>query len=321
MSVQVALDLGGTTIKAALVSGGTIIASGTLAAHSSEGLGASLPAVEHLVASLLKERHLSPGSISGVGIAFAGPVDAVHRRVVSTNAKFDDAPTLDFEAWVRRAWSTTVAIDNDARLACLGEWKYGAGAGRSNVVTVTLGTGIGSGVVIQGRLLRGAHFQAGSLGGHIPVDVSSGALCTCGNIGCAESVASTWAFRRDLAAMGEKARRQIIGDAAIARSGLKELFTAAGRGIGVAVQLHNRYLRAWGAALVGLVHAYDPEIVILTGGVVASGSALIEELAGYVHGHAWTPGWSTEIVGGRHPDTAALLGAAYLAGGDSIEVI
>ncbi len=321
MIVQIALDLGGTTIKVALVSRGDVVAFAPLDAHAGAGIAESLPRIERAVAGLLEAQGLSQTAIAGVGIAFAGPVDAVRKRVVATNDKFDDAPRVDFAGWIRDAWNVPFAIDNDGRLSCLGEWKFGAGAGHSAVATITLGTGIGSGVVIHDRLLRGPHFLAGSLGGHIPIDFSGGRRCSCGNVGCAEAVASTWALHKDLAELDEGTRRRIIGSRKVEESGLKELFEAASIGDEVALAIRHRYLDAWGATAVALVHAYDPEVVVLDGGALGAGESVVSAVGEYVGTRAWTPGRRTKVTAGRFPNTAALIGAAYLAGGDALEII
>ena len=96
---------------------------------------------------------------------------------------------------LKQNWNVDFFIDNDARLAAVGEWKYGAGKDTDNLVVMTIGTGIGTSVIMNGKLLRGKHFQAGCLGGHFSVKYN-GSMCTCGNSGCVEAYASTWSFKR-----------------------------------------------------------------------------------------------------------------------------
>src|SRR5204862_7534651 len=133
--------------------------------------------------------------LNGIALAFPGIVNPVSKKIISTNKKYDDGPQLNLEEWVSQRWNTAFYIENDARMAVVGEWVFGAGRGSNDIVAVTIGTGIGSSAIIEGRLLRGKHFQAGCLGGHFTVQYN-GNECTCGNIGCVEAQASTWSISR-----------------------------------------------------------------------------------------------------------------------------
>ena len=104
---------------------------------------------------------------------------------------------LDLNLWAKTNWNVPVVIENDARAALIGEWQYGAGKGSDNILMVTLGTGMGSAVLIEGKLLRGRNFLAGNLGGHMSIDFE-GDECNCGNIGCVETAGSTWALSKNL---------------------------------------------------------------------------------------------------------------------------
>ena len=122
-------------------------------------------------------------------------VDPQTNRILSTNAKYDDALNIRLDDWVKQNWAVDFFMDNDARLAAVGEWKFGAGSNTDDLVVMTIGTGIGTSVIMNGKLLRGKHFQAGCLGGHISV-VCNGRQCTCGNKGCVEAYASTWSLKQ-----------------------------------------------------------------------------------------------------------------------------
>lgn len=186
-----AIDLGGTIIKAGLLNGKQLIASCTEQATSKNGLKNNLPVIDSMIFGLLKENNLSVAEVLGIVFSFPGLVDSLRNRVISTNKKYDDAPVIDLPRWAKETWNLPFYLENDARMALLGEWKYGAGKGFDNIVMVTLGTGIGSAVLIEGKLLKGKHFQAGNLGGHFTVNFN-GIICTCGNRGCMEAEASTW---------------------------------------------------------------------------------------------------------------------------------
>jgi glucokinase len=104
--------------------------------------------------------------VLGIGFSFAGLVDSVANRILSTNQKYDDGPETDLVGWAREKWNWPLFALNDARMALLGEWQHGAGKGCTDLVMITLGTGIGSAVLVGEELLKGKHFQAGNLGGH-----------------------------------------------------------------------------------------------------------------------------------------------------------
>ena len=123
--------------------------------------------------------------------AFPGLVDPIHNRVISTNEKYDDACSISLDKWAWENWEVPFCMDNDARFGRSRRMVAGCGPGKNNVVTMTIGTGIGTGVVIDGRLLYGQHFQAGSLGGHFVLDYK-GRRCSCGNNGCVEALSSSF---------------------------------------------------------------------------------------------------------------------------------
>ena len=183
----IAIDLGGTIIKIGLVKGAEILEFNSFPAKAGS-LADNLPVMKTVIDRLLGKWRVSKEELSGIGLAFPGMVNPKEKRVTSTNDKYDDACDIDLASWVYRNWETLFIIDNDARLALAGEWCFGAGRNSRNMVMMTIGTGIGTGVVLDGRIIKGTHYQAGSLGGHIVVDYR-GRRCTCGNIGCVEAMA------------------------------------------------------------------------------------------------------------------------------------
>lgn len=306
MSV-IAVDLGGTKIRACLVDGAELGALESFEARSARGLAGRLPLIEERIQGLMEK---AGGAVDGIALAFPGLVDGRSRRVTATNAKFDDAPSLDLVEWFESRWELPFKLENDARLACLGEWRHGAGRGRESIVTVVLGTGIGTGVVMGGRLLRGSHGQAGSLGGHFVLQVADPPRCTCGNLGCAEAVASTWALRRDLGELPREIRMRLLGDRPLDAYGYAELFESVRKDDPAASRLFDWTCKAWSAQIVSLIHAYDPEIVVITGGVVRSAELFVPRIQEYVAQYAWTPQHQVEITVADNPETSVLLGAA-----------
>ena len=167
--------------------------------------------------------------------------------------------------------------------------------------------------MIQGRLLRGRHAQAGCLGGHLPV-LFNGRRCTCGAIGCAEAEAAGWSLPQVC-----RATRGFDGSPLAKEEPItfERLFHHAACGDPVALEVRERCLAVWGALVVGLIHAYDPEIVVLGGGVMRSSAAILPFLQNYADHHAWTPWGKVRLRPAELGNEAALLGAIPLLGGQT----
>lgn len=219
----------------------------------------------------------------GLGIASPGIVDSIQKRILSIDKKFGDAPDIDLEEWCLQSFNLPFTIENDARSALLGEWKYGNAKSYENAVLMTLGTGVGSAAVMEGQLLRGKHFTAGILGGHSVINYK-GNLCNCGNQGCVETEASTW----NLPVIAKTDHNFTLSE--LSSSPDYELvFKLAEEDDAAAKHLRNRSLQAWAACAVNLIHAYDPEILVLTGGIMASSPQILPYIRQHIETHAWTP--------------------------------
>jgi glucokinase len=193
-------------------------------------------------------------------------------------------------------------------MALLGESYAGAARGSSDVVMMTVGTGIGGVAMIEGKLLHGKHAQAGCLGGHIPA-VFNGRICTCGAIGCAEAEASGWSLPLIVKDWPESTDSTLSRYSNI---GFRELFEEASRGDKVAVAIRDRCLNVWAATAVGLVHAYDPELIVIGGGVMKSADVIIPYIESYVHKYAWTPWGKVQVRAAELGNNAVLMGAVPL---------
>jgi glucokinase len=296
----ITLDLGGTTIKLGLVQDGRLLAATQLEAHSGQGLAGRLPAVQQAIGLLMKEQQLTAGQLVGVGVSIPGIVDSVQKKVLSIDKKYADAPDLDFSAWARETWGLPIVLE--------GEWQYGAARGLADVALMTLGTGVGTSAVIEGKLLRGKHFQAGCLGGHFTINVH-GAACNCGNIGCVEVESSTWSIGEKVKANPLYARSQLQAEPKV---DFAALFRCAEQGDALARQLRDQCLDVWTACAVNLIHAYDPEVLLLSGGIMGSGAYIVPYLQAKIDALAWTPWGRVEVRPASSLDHAALLGAGYL---------
>jgi glucokinase len=243
-----------------------------------------------------------------MAISFPGIVDSVRMKPISINAKFNDAIGFDFTGWAVEKWGCDLIIENDARCALIGEWQYGAGQGFNSLVMVTLGTGVGSSALIEGKLLRGRHFQAGCLGGHFTIDFKGG-NCNCGNAGCVETIASTWSLQ------GVACQHPSFAKSKLAQAeeiDYKLLFSLYRENDPAAIGIATQSMDAWSAAVINLVHAYDPEMVIIGGGIMKSSDIILPYITDKVHKHAWTPWGKVKITSAFYSDSAALPGSAYI---------
>ncbi len=301
-------DIGGSRIKLAVVREGQILARQIEPAQAELPWAARLPALADTWRALCRDAQIELAAIDGVGMGFPSLVDTARSRILDEWGKFPGCADFNLGAWTRSTLGKPLALENDARAALIGEWHEGAGRGCDNVVMVTLGTGIGAAVVMEGRVLRGAHGQVGTLGGHLTVRYG-GRPCVCGNIGCAEAEAST-AVLRELA----RSRLDFTGSnlAQEARLDYESVFRLAASGDSCARALRDHSLTVWSSAIVNLIHAYDPERVIIGGGIMQSSEVILPALRDYVRERAHTAWGHVDVVGCELGDDAALLGCGWL---------
>lgn len=303
----IALDLGGTRIKFGLIEHGILRASANVEVPSSEHFSAVLPIIEGQVAKMMEET--SSARLDGIGMAFPTIVDSDRMRLLYKYVKYNDANDLDLRAWAKATWGAGLVMENDARAALLGEWQQGAGQGTDNLIMVTIGTGVGSAALINGRLLKGSHYLAGNLGGHQNIRFD-GVTCNCGNVGCLESEASSWALpdilKRDpryaesTFAKGEK-------------HDFESVFRLAANGDAFALSVRDRCMEVWAAGILNLIYAYDPERVVIGGGVMHSADIILPFIQNKINHASWLPENAVEVVAAHKPDWAGVLGMGYLA--------
>lgn len=303
-----AIDLGGSHAACAVVKGSVIAARKDIPADGRSGLNGLLPALRETLLDLMQSVSLNSRDCSAVVLGFPGIVSARDARVLATNAKFDDATRVDLRTWARQTFGLLLLLENDARLALLGEYAFGAALGAHDVVMVTLGTGIGGAAMLGGHLLQSRNGLAGTIGGHLPVSLS-GRLCSCGSRGCAESEAST-------AFLPEIYRQHAAGlDGALSNRhsiGFAEVFEAAEDGDRAASATLEHCLTVWSVLTVALIHAYDPEVVVFGGSVLKRAAQILPRLQAYVDAHAWTNGRKVPLRTAALAGDAALLGAIPL---------
>jgi glucokinase len=300
-----AVDVGGTHVSCGAVNGRELLQSTTVETDRRGSLFDLLP----VVARALRRLRTQNGSgFHGIGFGFCGLVDSAAGRIVSTNHKYSDATDLDLIAWARDEFDLPLILENDSRLALLGECQAGAAQGRKDVVMMTLGTGIGTAVIMGGSLVRGKHFQAGVLGGHFTI-VPGGRTCSCGAKGCFEAEASTYALPDVCRTWPGFDTSALAGDAKL---DFVTLLRRADEGDVVATQIRSRCMGLWAACALSLVHAYDPELLILGGGVMKSSFRILRAIQEHVDSSAWTPWGKVQVRPAQLGSNAALLGAVHL---------
>lgn len=309
--LAVGLDVGGTRVKAAGIDRtGSVLASTTAAVP----LGAA-GLVGHIVATV---NDLSPrfGPTASLGIALPGLVDP-RFGARSLPGKLPGLEGFALVESLRRTLEIPVTCLNDGAAATYGEWRYGAGAGLSDVVLLTLGTGVGSGAVVNGRLFANAHLGAAGGLGHLTMD-PAGARCLCGNRGCAETRISATAMINALQDHVSRGVQSVLAKAVLAGPGdvrFENLVAAAMAGDLLATELMERFIRDLGATIVSAVHAFNPSAVVLAGGMTAEPDAFLPQVQAYVTAHAWRYPRDRDIpvLIGTLADLAGAIGVATYA--------
>lgn len=309
MSTVLAADFGGTNLRAALVhEDGTMLAridTETPSAATREEI------IEHVVALLARTVESSPEPPLAACIATAGLIDA-DRGVVVIAPNIPGFRDLSLTTPVQQRLSIPAFIENDASAAALGEFRYGAGRGLRNLLHATLGTGIGGGLVIEGRLYRGSNGLAGEIG-HIIID-PSGPVCNCGSRGCLEAMVSGVAFGERARALARSGKSPVLRELAGGRVPTgADLFAAAtaGDAISEAEIRHGGHLL--GLGIGSLVNVLNPDAVTLSGGLLGMGDMLLEPLRAAMYSLAYGPAAGTLIRLSELGDDAGLLGAAAVA--------
>ncbi|WP_280771664.1 ROK family protein [Salipaludibacillus daqingensis] len=298
------VDFGGTLIKVGLIRNGEVIDFLHTKSLSINGLIPRLDAVIDLVEVLLKRNHLTIKDISGLGIAIPGLVDSEEKKVLATNAKYNDATTFSFNQWIEKEFNIPFIIENDARAALAGEVFHGVARGEKDAVMMIFGTGIGTSAMINGELLRGKHFQAGVLGGHITTDYR-GYLCTCGNVGCVESQSSNWALPI-VAKEREGFSKSMLNELDVVD--YKNIVMSAQKGDTFCSDFLEDLIEQWATGMTNLIHAYDPSTIILSGGLMKSSDYLLPKMKERVLNRAWTPWGEPKFLVAKNPDYSVLLG-------------
>ena len=305
------IDLGGTFIKGGIVDDqGNIVLRDKVPTQSETGADGVVANIVALCKSLMGRANISASDLVGVGIGVPGMIDSENGAVIySNNLNWSD---FDISDKVSKALGLPVRIANDANVAALGETKFGCGKEFNNSVMITLGTGVGSGIVIDGKLFEGNR-SAGAEIGHTVI-VAGGEQCTCGRHGCLEAYASATALIRDTKrAMENNPDSKLRELSSIESVTGKTAFDYYDKDRYAKAVVDN-YIEKLGVGLINIANALRPEIIILGGGICSEGERLIKPLQEMMNENIFAKdkGPAVKILTAELENDAGLLGAAAL---------
>ncbi len=308
----IGVDLGGTRVRAVLTDGtGAFLARASMYTEADNGLDHVLARITKCVNAVLEQA--DHAQVVGMGVGAPGPLNPDTGTVYSPPnlPGWDNVPLRDL---LEQRTGLPVFLGNDANLAALGEYTFGAGKDYRYLVYLTISTGVGGGVIEDGRILRGAKGAAAELG-HITIDLN-GPRCNCGNFGCLEVYASGTGIRRQALEMLQSGRpsmlRQMVGD------NLEDIhagtvFEAAQQGDEAALELYRQVGVYLGVGVTTVLHTFNPEIVVIGGGVSQVGELIFEPMRQTVRERAMKAFWeNVPIVPTELKDDIGLYGAVAL---------
>lgn len=314
---NIGVDLGGTDIKVAVVDcEGNVLYFDCVPTEAHKGYGHTINNIIKAINNILQKNNLDISQIEGVGIGCPGQVDP-QSGLVKFLPNIPGWINIELAEILEKELQIKAGVDNDVRCAALGEHRFGAGKGCDNLVCITVGTGIGSGIILNGELIRGANSSAGEIG-HMVLRDTGGNFCGCGSTGCFETLASGPSIveMAEKYIMGGKSSkfRELAGDDPITP---EIVARAAGFGDEVAKAIYKTAGYWIGIALTNVVNLLNPEIIIIGGGVAKSGNLLLDPVRKTVEERALkTATENLQIVEAQLGNNAGVIGASLLVCGN-----
>lgn len=310
---RIGIDVGGTNVKIALVdSDGKIGYSNTIPTRAEMGYEYTINNMKQAIRDLMTETKLSAKDIEGIGFGLPGQVD-FKSGIVRLITNIPGWVEIPLAKMIEDEFHIPTRIDNDVRCAALGELNFGAGKGCENLICITVGTGIGSGLIINGKLVRGASNAAGEIG-HIKLQMHDGPICGCGDTGCLEAFASgpsIVAMAEEYIMGGKSTKyREMANGGAITPFIVAE---AAKAGDPVARRIFTRMGEYIGIGMASVVNLLNPERIIVGGGVADAGDILLTPLKETIKKRAMKiAGETVQVVPAQLGNTAGVIGASLL---------
>ena len=305
--VVIGVDLGGTNLRTALItSEGDILDKRKEATHASDGWG---KIVKRLVQNIERQQEIAAQkgiAVAAVGVGSPGVIQ-VDKGIVVKSPNFPDWNNLPLKDELEKVLRLPVMIENDANAAALGEQWRGAGMGIGSMILLTLGTGVGGGIVLNKQIWHGADGMAGELG-HMTI-IPDGRKCGCGNTGCLEMYASARGIvqsYQDALGASEKGVRPEISSA--------QVYQEANKGNARAVKVMQDMGRILGIGIANLINIFNPEMVVIGGGVRDAWPLFIDSTRTEIRKRAFeVPAARTQILPSKLGDDAGTVGAAATA--------
>ena len=301
------IDVGGTTVKCGLFTvAGDVLDKWEIETSTENNGERILPDIAKAIEDKLTEKNIAKDAVVGVGIGVPGPVNENGEVPCAVNLHWGFTP---IEKELSEMTGLTVKAGNDANVAALGEMWLGAGKGRKNIIMVTLGTGVGGGIIIDGKPLVGAHGAGGEIG-HLCVNYEETDHCGCGNTGCLEQYASATGITR-LAniRLAKDDKASVLRGQEVSA---KTVFDAVKADDEVAKEIAEEFGKYLGHAMANLAAVADPSAIVIGGGVSKAGEVLIEYVEKNFKERAFFANKDTEFVLATLGNDAGICGAAKL---------
>ncbi|MBS4217152.1 ROK family glucokinase [Bacillus sp. FJAT-49711] len=306
------IDIGGTSVKLAFLTElGDVVHKWEIPTNIADNGSSIISDIGKAVHEKLAELNVPHDRLKAAGVGAPGPIDQ-EKGVMFEAVNLGWPDNFPLRDLMQEAVGVPVAIENDANSAALGEMWKGAGKGAKDLIAITLGTGVGGGVIVNGDIVHGAKGAAGEIG-HITAVPQGGYMCNCGKTGCLETVASATGIVRTANELlaeyeGDSQLKQIADLTA------KDIFDAAQAGDELALSTVDSLANHLGLALANIGSTFNPEKIVIGGGVSKAGDFLLDKIEQYFKKYAFKPvGESTDIVLAQLGNDAGIAGAAWLA--------
>jgi len=305
------IDIGGTKTSFGFVDReGTLIGATSMPTEAHDSAETFVTRLHHRIEEI-REDLLSPHHLCGIGIG--APNANYYRGTIEKAVNLNWGDSVDFVGLIQRYYDLPVVITNDAKAATIGEMIFGNARGMKHFLVITLGTGLGSGIVVDGRLLYGYSGFAGELG-HTVVD-PAGRQCECGKRGCLETyVSATGLVRTTLMLLAERCDPSPLRAMSYEEMTARRIFELAAKGDIIALEAFDRTARILGLKLADAVAHTSPEAIFLTGGMAMAGDLLLKPTQQYMDDSLFGVyrGTVKLMLSGMEPGKSAILGAAAL---------
>ena len=301
------IDVGGTTVKCGLFSvKGDILDKWEIPTRTENNGVNILPDVAAAIDAKIQEKGIARDTIAGVGVGIPGPVNEDGAVICAVNLHWG---YVELEKELEKLTGLTVKAGNDANVAALGEMWKGGGTGYHNVVMVTLGTGVGGGIIVNGKIVTGTHGAGGEIG-HIHVEDDETLSCNCGNQGCLEQYASATGVVRLANRMLEATdKASVLRNEEVTA---KAVFDAVKAGDELAMEVAEKFGKYLGTALAVIAGVVDPEVFVIGGGVSKAGKILLDYVEKYYKKYVFQGSRDCAFALAELGNDAGICGAAKL---------